>query len=68
MPKIRTHKGAAKRFRLTKNGKVLRAHGGKSHMLEKKSQKRKRLFGALEPVSKGLAKVVKVAAPYLGKG
>ena len=33
MPKMKTHSGAKKRFNLTKNGKVKRAHAGKSHLL-----------------------------------
>ena len=36
MPKIKTHSGAKKRFNLTKNGKVKRAHAFKSHILTKK--------------------------------
>lgn len=42
MPKIKTHSGAKKRFKLSKNGKVIRAHANKSHILTKKSTKRKR--------------------------
>ncbi|HDP70397.1 MAG TPA: 50S ribosomal protein L35 [Actinobacteria bacterium] len=42
MPKMRTHKGTAKRFRLTGSGKVVRCRSHKSHILEKKSPKRKR--------------------------
>ena len=42
MPKLKTHSGAKKRFNLTKNGKVKRAHAFKSHILNKKSTKRKR--------------------------
>ena len=42
MPKIKTHRGAAKRFSLTKSGKVKRAKAYKSHILNKKSSKRKR--------------------------
>ncbi len=42
MPKIKTHSGAKKRFKLTKTGKPLRAHAFKSHILNKKSTKRKR--------------------------
>ena len=42
MPKIKTHSGAKKRFNLTKTGKVKRAHAFKSHILSKKSTKRKR--------------------------
>lgn len=40
--KIKTHSGAKKRFNLTKNGKVKRAHANKSHILNKKTTKRKR--------------------------
>ncbi len=42
MPKIKTHSGAKKRFKLTKSGKVVRAHANKSHILNKKTTKRKR--------------------------
>ena len=42
MPKIKTHSGAKKRFKLTKNGKAVRAHANKSHNLNKKTTKRKR--------------------------
>ena len=42
MPKQKTHRGAAKRFRLTAKGKVKRGHSGHSHLLTKKSTKRKR--------------------------
>ena len=41
MPKIKTHSGAKKRFKLTKKGKVVRAHAYKSHILNKKTTKRK---------------------------
>lgn len=42
MPKIKTHRGAAKRFKVTKNGKVKMFHAYKSHILNKKTSKRKR--------------------------
>ena len=42
MPKQKTHRGAKKRFKVTGGGKVLRNHSMKSHILTKKSQKRKR--------------------------
>ena len=42
MPKLKTHTGAKKRFNLTKTGKVKRAHAYKSHILNKKTTKRKR--------------------------
>ena len=40
MPKMKTHKGTAKRFRKTGTGKIMRAKAFKSHILTKKSQKR----------------------------
>ncbi len=42
MPKIKTHSGAKKRFKVSKNGKVIRAHANKRHILNKKTTKRKR--------------------------
>ncbi len=42
MPKIKTHSGAKKRFKLSKTGKVMRGHAFKSHILNKKTTKRKR--------------------------
>ena len=44
MPKMKTHKGSAKRFRRTGTGKIMRAKAFKSHILTKKSQKRIRGF------------------------
>jgi len=41
MPKMKTHTGAKKRFRLTKSGKIKRGQAYKSHILTKKSPKRK---------------------------
>lgn len=45
MPKLKTKKGAAKRYRITKNGKVLINKMGARHILTKKSAKRKRKLG-----------------------
>lgn len=42
MPKLKTHSGAKKRFKLTKTGKIKRMHAYKSHILNKKTRKRKR--------------------------
>ena len=44
MPKMNTHKGTANRFRRTGSGKLMRSKAFKSHILTKKSQKRKRNF------------------------
>jgi large subunit ribosomal protein L35 len=67
MPKIKTHKGTQKRFRVTATGKVMRRHAQMSHMLEKKSKKRKRLYGMQHPVAPADARSVLRAAPYLDK-
>jgi large subunit ribosomal protein L35 len=45
MPKMKTHSGAKKRFRLTAKGKVRGRHAFSTHILEKKSPKRKRQHG-----------------------
>ena len=42
MPKMKTHKGAAKRFKVTGSGKLARRRANLNHILEKKSSKRKR--------------------------
>lgn len=42
MPKLKTHKGAAKRFKVSSTGKILRKKTSKGHLLEKKSKTRKR--------------------------
>lgn len=45
MPKMKSHSGSKKRFKVTASGKVRGRHANKSHILEKKSQKRKRHLG-----------------------
>ena len=45
MPKLKTNSGAKKRFALTGSGKIKRKHAYKSHILTKKSKKRKRNLG-----------------------
>jgi large subunit ribosomal protein L35 len=42
MPKMKTHRGAAKRFKKTGSGKIVRSRANKQHILTKKSPKRKR--------------------------
>ena len=44
MPKLKTHKGAAKRFRSTASGKFKRGHSHARHILTKKTSKRKRVL------------------------
>ena len=45
MPKMKTHSGAKKRFKVTANGKVRGRHAFTSHILEKKTPKKKRFHG-----------------------
>ena len=52
MPKMKTHRGTAKRFRVTGSGKIMRSKAYKSHIMTKKSQKRKRNFRHETEVSK----------------
>ena len=59
MPKLKSHSGAKKRFNLTKNGKVKRAHAFKSHILTKKTTKRKRNFRQETELASADAKVIK---------
>ncbi|MHB8690093.1 MAG: 50S ribosomal protein L35 [Solirubrobacteraceae bacterium] len=51
MPKMKTHSGTKKRFKLTGTGKVRARHSFSSHILEKKSPKRKRHLGRPSIVS-----------------
>jgi large subunit ribosomal protein L35 len=51
MPKMKTHSGAKKRFKVTASGKVRGRHAFTSHILEKKSPKRKRTLGAPAEIS-----------------
>lgn len=59
MPKMKTHRGAAKRFKLTGKGKIKRMAAFKSHLLEKKSSAKKRGFDKLHDLSPKDAKRVK---------
>jgi large subunit ribosomal protein L35 len=53
MPKQKTHRGAAKRFRITGRGKILRRKSYRSHLLEKKSSRRTRRLGRPAEVTGG---------------
>ncbi len=64
MPKIKTHSGAKKRFKISKNGKVLRAHTNKRHILNKKTTKRKRGLRKTAVTDKTNVAQVKRLLPY----
>ena len=64
MPKLKTHRGAAKRFRTTASGKIKRGHSHARHILTKKTNKRKRYLDVDVMVSKGDQKRVERMLPY----
>ena len=64
MPKLKTHRGAAKRFRLTKSGKVKRGHAFRNHELESKSTKRKRNLRGSAYADKTNQSNIKRLIPY----
>ncbi len=64
MPKIKTHRGAAKRFSLTKSGKVKRGSAFRSHILTKKSTKRKRGLRKSAYAARANEATIKKLIPY----
>ena len=64
MPKLKTHRGAAKRFRITATGKIKRGHSHARHILTKKTNKRKRYLDVDVLVAKGDQKRVERMLPY----
>lgn len=65
MPKMKTHRASAKRYKLTASGKIKRRHAYKGHILTKKSAERKRRLSNMETIFEGDVKKVKIALPYL---
>ena len=64
MPKLKSHSGASKRFKLTGTGKVKRAKAYRSHILNKKSPKRKRNLRKSTVMSSANAAAIKTMLPY----
>ena len=64
MPKIKTHRGAAKRFSLTKSGRIKRGKAYKSHILTKKETKRKRGRRQTGYIAEVEAKKIRELIPY----
>jgi len=65
MPKLKSNRGAAKRFRVTANGGFKRGQSHHRHILTKKSAKRKRQLGSIEPVHESDVKMVRRMLPYV---
>jgi large subunit ribosomal protein L35 len=64
MPKMKTHRGAAKRIKKTSTGKLKRMRAYKSHILNKKTTKRKRRLRQATLISKADEKRVRKMLPY----
>jgi large subunit ribosomal protein L35 len=62
--KLKTHRGAAKRFKLTAGGKVMRRHSHARHILTSKPSKRKRRLGKASEVSAADASAIRRMLPY----
>ena len=65
MPKMKTNRSAAKRFRTSGSGKIMRRKAFKSHLLEHKGTRRKRALGQPAEVFKGEQARIKRLIPYL---
>lgn len=65
MPKLKTHRGAAKRFKLTGTGKIKRSKANKSHILTGKPSKRTRKLRTATLVDKTEQANIKRLLPYL---
>lgn len=64
MPKMKTNKQAARRFKITGTGKILRAKGMKSHKRSKKSPRTKRMFDKMLEVSPQDRQRIRRLLPY----
>jgi large subunit ribosomal protein L35 len=64
VPKLKTHRGARKRFKLTASGKIKRGHSHARHILTKKTTKRKRKLDQSDLVSRSDLSKVKKMLPY----
>ena len=64
MPKMKTHKGAARRFKITGSGQIMRTKHMKSHFRRRKSPRVRRMFDRMFPLDPSLEKKVKRLLPY----
>jgi large subunit ribosomal protein L35 len=65
MPKLKTRKAAAKRFRATGSGKIVRRKAFKNHLLEHKTTNKKRKFSKMVIVNERDEENVRLMLPYL---
>ena len=64
MPKLKTHKAAAKRYKITGTNNFLRRHAFKGHLLMKKSKRQKRKLSQVLCVKKNDINAIKIMLPY----
>ena len=64
MPKMKTHKSAAKRYKVTATGKIVRRQAGIGHLLQHKSESRKRRIFANVTISASHVKLISKELPY----
>ncbi len=65
MPKMKTHRAGAKRYKVTANGKILRRQAGKKHLLGHKRMKRKNRLSKMVGVFEGNYDQVRRELPYM---
>ena len=65
MPKMKTHRSAAKRYKVTATGKILRRQAGKGHLLAHKSQSRKKRLTGMVEVFEGNVALISKELPYI---
>ncbi len=64
MPKLKTHKGAQRRFKITGTGKLMRTKGGKSHLRRKKPVRVKRFYDSYLEMSPADVRRISILLPY----
>ena len=67
MPKMKTHKGAAKRFRFTGSGKIVKAQGRRGHFRRRKAIRLLQQLDKSKPLDRSNRRMVKAALPYGAK-
>jgi large subunit ribosomal protein L35 len=64
LPKLKTHKGAKRRFHMTGSGKIMQPKGNKSHLRRRKSRRAKALFSEMIEVHPSVRKRLRRLLPY----
>lgn len=65
MPKMKTHRSGAKRYKVTATGKVLRRKAGKKHLLTHKNASRRRRLSGMTEVFEGNLEKIRLELPYM---